>query len=183
LLWSFDSMPASSDDQLQSSPTPSSSPPCEREVKESNEPAADDAPGRRTLYNPSCVSAQDAKLTRDANNAKKGTGKVVGGGGGDETSSKQQRQRFVLFIRILFKCIDETDPQLRPLAKQIVKECTLRNRQGHPDYQPLVDAIQSRLQSVVGDTHWKRAEEYLRYYVATCHARKLRSTALDHTTR
>uniref|UniRef100_A0A7S2MTX1 Uncharacterized protein n=1 Tax=Helicotheca tamesis TaxID=374047 RepID=A0A7S2MTX1_9STRA len=150
-------MPASSDDQLQSSLTPSSSPSCEREVNDSPEPAAD-APGP-ALYSPSRVSAGNPK--RDAN-AKKGTDKARGS---DETS--KQRERFIIFIRILFKCIDETDPQLRPLAKRIVKECTLRNREGHPGYQPLVEAVQSRLQSVVGDTHWKRAEEYLRYFVAT----------------
>lgn len=78
----------------------------------------------------------------------------------------QERERFLIFVRILFKCLDEKDPQLRAKAKRVVQQCTLRNREGNPEYAPLVDVVERRLRCIVGEANWTRAEYYLRHYLA-----------------
>ena len=77
------------------------------------------------------------------------------------------RQRFLLFIKILFKCLaqaDEPDEVLQK-SKRIVAECTRKNRQGDPTYTPLMDAVECRLREYVGETHWRRSLLLMRHYI------------------
>jgi hypothetical protein len=39
---------------------------------------------------------------------------------------------------------------------QVVHECVLRNRQGHPGYTPLVPVVQRRIRDIVGEGRWIR---------------------------
>jgi len=70
-----------------------------------------------------------------------------------------EREHFLIFVKILFKCIDQPgDPRLRPRAKATVTECTQRNRMGDANYQPLQEAMETRLRKTVGELHWARAK-------------------------
>lgn len=76
-----------------------------------------------------------------------------------------EREQFVVFVKILFKCLDLTgDSKLRPKAKAVVRECTRRNRMGDSDYCPLQDAVERRLRGTVGELHWARAKLYFDQY-------------------
>jgi hypothetical protein len=76
-----------------------------------------------------------------------------------------ERELFLIFIKILFKCIERcSDGRLRLRAKAIVTECTRRNRMGDSNFSPLQDAVETRLRDVVGDTYWNQAKVYTGYY-------------------
>jgi len=81
-------------------------------------------------------------------------------------SSKQARRtRLLVFIKIILKCLDYEDPSIQFEAKQIIRECTRKNREGIPGYDPLADAITSQLRMTVGELHWKRAETLMSHYL------------------
>ena len=77
----------------------------------------------------------------------------------------QQKKRFLLFIKILFKSLEQAPPELRDVAKAIVSDCTRRNRLGDPSYVPLMDAIDRRLRGHVGEVHWRRAHMYMQHFM------------------
>ena len=81
--------------------------------------------------------------------------------------TKEHRARFLVFIKILFKSLDNTNEhELRDRAKRIVAECTRRNRLGDPLFSPLVEAVERRLRRVVGEAHWRKASLLLRHFSA-----------------
>ena len=77
------------------------------------------------------------------------------------------RMRLMVLVKTVLRCLECDDPDLHLQAKQIVAECTLKNRQGHPDYCPLSDAIIRRLRLAVGEVNWGRAENLMNHYMAT----------------
>mmetsp|Transcript_3746 Transcript_3746/g.7989 ORF Transcript_3746/g.7989 Transcript_3746/m.7989 type:complete len:205 (-) Transcript_3746:123-737(-) len=90
-------------------------------------------------------------------------------------SRMAEREEFLVFVRILLKCLDGggrdngngeggARAAIRLKARQIIRECTARNRAGDPEYTPLVSAVRERLRGVVGEMCWGRAEQYLRHY-------------------
>jgi hypothetical protein len=83
------------------------------------------------------------------------------------TQANLQKKRFLLFIKILFKSLDQTEEssEVKEIAKNIVADCTRRNRLGDPDYKPLMDAVDRRLRTHVGETHWRRAHLYMQHYM------------------
>ena len=90
----------------------------------------------------------------------------------------QQKKKFLLFIKILFKYLDKSDPEIRDEAKAIVSDCTRRNRLGDPLYASLMDSIDSRLRGHVGEMHWRRAHMYMQHYAK----REISRTARIHRT-
>ncbi|KAG7368924.1 hypothetical protein IV203_031667 [Nitzschia inconspicua] len=80
----------------------------------------------------------------------------------------QERENFLIFIKILFKILDDAEePHTKRKAKQIVLECRRKNQQGDPLYHPLMDAVESRLRRFVGEASWRRAHLYLNHYIST----------------
>ena len=76
---------------------------------------------------------------------------------------KNEREQVFCFVKILFKLLEHSDEdQLTAHCKRIVRECTLRNRQGDPDFVPLVACLRRRLRPVIGERYWQRAETVLR---------------------
>lgn len=76
-----------------------------------------------------------------------------------------ERELFLIFIKILFKCIERcSNGRLRQRAKAIVTECTRRNRMGDSNFSPLQDAVETRLKDIVGDMYWNQAKVYTGYY-------------------
>ena len=79
-----------------------------------------------------------------------------------------EREKFLLFIKILFRYLDRTDnPRLIQKAKLVVAECTRRNRMGDLNYTPLQSAVEARLRGTIGIEHWTRAKMYCDYYCQT----------------
>jgi hypothetical protein len=79
----------------------------------------------------------------------------------------QERENFLLFVKILFKILDEAqEPHTKSKAQRIVLECRRRSQQGDPNYNPLMDALETRLRRFVGEATWRRAHLYLHHYIA-----------------
>jgi hypothetical protein len=77
-----------------------------------------------------------------------------------------QREHFLMFIKILFKCLEQAnEPEVRNKAKQIVAECIRRNRQDDSNFTPLMEAVEKRLRGFVGELQWRRSLLLLRHYV------------------
>lgn len=82
-------------------------------------------------------------------------------------STRDQRVRFALFVKILFKRLDESgDHILCQKAKRLLLFVTARNKQGDPGCSPLTDALESRLRAMVGETHWRRSHLLMRIYLS-----------------
>jgi hypothetical protein len=77
------------------------------------------------------------------------------------------KMRLMVFIKIILKCLetDDPDPNVRLKAKRVIAECTKKNRDGHPDYIPLEEAIERRLRFAVDDCHWNRAQTLMEHYI------------------
>jgi hypothetical protein len=73
--------------------------------------------------------------------------------------------RLMVFIKIILKCLETDDPSVRLEAKRVIAECTKKNREGHPDYIPLEDAITTGLRFTVDEVHWRRAETLMNHYI------------------
>jgi hypothetical protein len=93
--------------------------------------------------------------------------------GSKESQQRNQRLRFALFIKILFKRIEVSgDTILHHRAKHLLTSITRRQSQmgrvPPDDYIiiPLVDSLESQLRDLVGETHWRRAHGYMRFYIA-----------------
>jgi hypothetical protein len=84
------------------------------------------------------------------------------------TQENAQKRRFALFVKILFKQLQqsqESSPELCEMARTIVLDCTRRNRLNDPDYIPLMDAVDRRLRRHVGEAHWRKAHLYMQQYM------------------
>ena len=82
-------------------------------------------------------------------------------------SQRSQRLKFALFIKILFKRLEDSgETALRDNAKQILLELTERSKGGDPACLPLLDKLEIYLRELVGEIHWRRAHGYMRYYIA-----------------
>lgn len=107
-----------------------------------------------SLYDPTISSHR--KRASSSSSHSKSSGRVL--------SSKM---RLMVFIKIMLKCLetDDPDPSVRLKAKRVIAECTKKNREGHPDYTPLEEAIERRLRFAVDDCHWNRAQSLLEHYM------------------
>jgi len=79
----------------------------------------------------------------------------------------KSRVIFIVFIRILFKCLeeDDVDYSVRLKAKMIIRNCTKRNRLGFAGYEDLMKSIEDSLGGLDGITlAWRRAEMFLERY-------------------
>ncbi len=82
-------------------------------------------------------------------------------------TARDQRVRFALFVKILFKRLEESDDQfLCQKAKRLLLCVTARNKQGDPGCTPLIEALESRLRMMVGETHWRRSHILMRLYLS-----------------
>jgi hypothetical protein len=85
-----------------------------------------------------------------------------------KSAARMERENFLLFIKILFKLLEEdNDPPTRSRAQRIVMECRRRNQQGDPNYTPLMDGIERHLRVFVGEAKWRRSHLLLHHYIAT----------------
>lgn len=81
--------------------------------------------------------------------------------------SRDERVRFALFVKILFKRLDESgELTLCHKAKCLLLCVTARHRQGDPGCRPLIETLERRLRATVGETHWRRAHLLMRLYLS-----------------
>ena len=93
----------------------------------------------------------------------------------------EERRQFLVFIKILFKCLDQANgPKIRDKAKKIVAECTKRNRQGDPNFHPLLQAVEFRLRRFVGEIPWRKSLLLLKYYQQTREQKMNQTMIPDH---
>lgn len=85
-----------------------------------------------------------------------------------ESLTTQERENFLIFIKILFRILDDAnEPHTTQMAKRIVLECRRKNQQGDPNYHPLMDAVERRLRRFIGEARWRRAHLFLHHYITT----------------
>jgi hypothetical protein len=78
----------------------------------------------------------------------------------------QERENFLLFIKILFKILEDAhEPDVKSKAQRIVMDCKRRSQQGDPNFSPLMDALERRLRGFVGELKWRRAHLFLSHYI------------------
>lgn len=80
------------------------------------------------------------------------------------TDHKSRKEQFLMFTRVLMKYLDKQDPNMHTHAKQVIRECAQKNRNGDPGYSSLSISMQKRLKQLVGDVYWHKATEYLAKY-------------------
>ena len=82
-------------------------------------------------------------------------------GGRDRYRSLSSKQKFLVFVKVLFKVIEQQNDRAMLLnAKAVVAKCAQRNRVGDRNYMPLQEATSIRLRLVVGESYWDRAMSY-----------------------
>jgi len=76
-----------------------------------------------------------------------------------KVSQSRQLNRVNLFvlIRVLFHYLEKVDARLLVQAKQVLKDCDKRKKDGDPEFQSLAGSIESRIRATVGDLHWNKA--------------------------
>ena len=78
----------------------------------------------------------------------------------------QERENFLIFVKILFKILEEArEPEVRSKAQRIVMECRRLSQQGDPNFVPLMDALERRLRGFVGEVKWRKAHLFLSHYI------------------
>lgn len=83
-----------------------------------------------------------------------------------ESEEALEKKTFLLFVKILFKLLKEhRSDEFTNRAKRVVMECKRRNQQNHPDFSPLMDALERHLRILVGEKIWARAHVYLHHYL------------------
>ena len=56
-----------------------------------------------------------------------------------------------MFTRVLMKYLESKDAEMHRRAKNVIKVCAERNKQGDPKYASLTSSMRTQLRQVVGD--------------------------------
>mmetsp|Transcript_1196 Transcript_1196/g.1661 ORF Transcript_1196/g.1661 Transcript_1196/m.1661 type:complete len:118 (-) Transcript_1196:103-456(-) len=82
------------------------------------------------------------------------------------------RRDQLIFFKMLLEDLSKSDPPLCMVAKNLVKECIKRHREGDPDFEYLDYVTKQYLRATVGDIYWKRTEKRLKHFKNRCIQRK-----------
>ena len=78
---------------------------------------------------------------------------------------KKEKERFLMFTRVLMKYLEQRDAAMHKKAKDQIKECYEKNKQGDPAFRSLPSSMMVRLRSTVGELYWKKAHNYLDHFL------------------
>ena len=78
--------------------------------------------------------------------------------------SKERKGEFLMFTKVLMKYLEQKDQSMHACAKEVIRDCAKKNKEGNPAYSCLSISMQSHLKNLVGGTYWKKAEKYLQHY-------------------
>jgi len=70
------------------------------------------------------------------------------------------------------KYLEQKDQSMHARAKEVIRDCAKKNKEGNPAYSSLSTSMQSHLKNLVGEIYWKKAEDYLRQYLHTQYVKK-----------
>lgn len=74
--------------------------------------------------------------------------------------------KFILFVDALFRYLEmSSTPDLVRRTRNVILDCTRRNRRGDVGYTPLSRIILIRVRQTVGTVHWERAQAFFRLSV------------------
>jgi hypothetical protein len=77
---------------------------------------------------------------------------------------RKQKDRFRLFIRVLLTYLKTNDAELQLQVRSIIKDCKAKHVRKVTGYESVTVSMKRRVKLVVGDNHWRRAEQhFLRY--------------------
>ena len=79
--------------------------------------------------------------------------------------SKARKEQFLMFTRVLMKYLEQKDVKMHSRAKEVIRECAKKNKDGNPQFASLSASMQAHLKKLVGAAYWKKAEEYLKQYM------------------
>ena len=88
-------------------------------------------------------------------------------------STLQHRVHLFILVRILFQYLEKVDPELLLKVKDIVKDCGRKHANNQLNYGTLAEAINDRLRSAVGNTHWNEAKKIQKRVIAAHKRRKM----------
>jgi hypothetical protein len=80
-----------------------------------------------------------------------------------ELLHRKQKEKFLMLTRALIKYLEGKDKALHHKAKFVIEDCAERNKRGERGYESVTMAMQRRLKDLVGETYWKKAQEFLYY--------------------
>ena len=69
-----------------------------------------------------------------------------------------------MLVRVLIKYLEQKDEVLFRRARFCIKDCARRYQRGDPGYELVLVAMQRRLKDLVGETYWRRAQEFLIFF-------------------
>ena len=64
-------------------------------------------------------------------------------------------------MQITIRYLEQRDLNMHVKAKAQIKECYEKNKIGDPNFRSLTLSMKTRLRQMVGEAHWKKAQEYL----------------------
>ena len=96
---------------------------------------------------------------------------------------RRQKEKFLLFTRLLIRYLEQKDPSLHQQAKAIIKDCADRNRRQERGYESVTAAMKERLKALVGDTHWRKTEMYLKHLLEQKKKQQASQAAGDPSSR
>ena len=105
-------------------------------------------------------------------------------------TQRGKRARFVLFVKILFKCLEQSgDAFLIQQTKRLISDFSKISRNTSHSLQMfqygdsnIASSMESQLRGLVGESNWKRAEKYMKYYIARQGSYFMRSAKANSAT-
>jgi hypothetical protein len=89
-----------------------------------------------------------------------------------QQEQKSRKEQFLMFTKVLMKYLEARDGEKHQRAKQVIRECAKKNKDGVSGYQSLSASMQKHLRKEVGEQYWKKAEEYLAQYLCEQYKKK-----------
>lgn len=120
---------------------------------------------RKSCHEQNFIDPSSVSIYDPTGSHRKRTAPPTTSSGDSNRTILSSKMRLMVFIKIILKCLETDDPGVRLEAKRVIAECTKKNREGHPDYIPLEDAITRGLRFAVDEVHWRRAETLMNHYI------------------
>lgn len=79
--------------------------------------------------------------------------------------AKQKKEQIVLLTHILLKYLQINDPDKHAEAKEIIRECNIKNQNNEKGYESLTAAVHVRLRQHVSEKIWSRANAYMQHHL------------------
>jgi hypothetical protein len=95
--------------------------------------------------------------------------------------TREQKENFILLVRALLQYLEIKDPALYKRVKEIVKDCAERHNRNERGYESFIESTQRRLDGVVDEVYWRRAEKYTKKYLSK-KAKEVATLATNKTT-